>query len=409
MVLCGVQNRDFSGTQDSSLLNILNGKNSKMIENTASPSQLDEMKPAPRVGFRFLTNKRDMKGTWYRKAKIYRGGKKWFVYYYYYHDGKFNRYKVYEDLNRQPPEEKEAYALDLRDAVNEQLRSGFNPLREDLTVVVRNWSVIQGLNFFKTNLPNRGLRKRTIQSYESVLRFLYEYFPAHTPIKELSKIQVNAIFRQAYLKKKWSNVTFNNYIMFTRAIWNYLIEEEVTDNNPIKVKPLPEQITKHKYFSDEVFKKIKENAPADLLRFIMFLYHTGTRPNEARQLKYDNILRDRKLLFIPASISKNKKDDYVPLTDYILKEFKGEGLIFGTSVNYFTQKWTKLKKDLKLDKDYTLYSIKSTRAIHLANDKADPYTIMRLFRHSGLHVTMSYLRDLNVDINREAVEKGIKF
>lgn len=386
-----------------------------MIENTASPSQLEEMKPAPRVGFSFLTANRDksqtMKYVDYRPARIYRGTK-WHVAYSYRdpETKEFVRFKVYENINRiKDLKEREEFAKQLRDAVNYHLEKGFNPFEEELKVVVKNWSVNQGLNFFKTNLPNRGLRKRTIQSYESVLRFLYEYFPMQTPIKELSKIQVNAIFRQAYIKKKWSNVTFNNYITFTRSIWNYLIEEEVTDNNPVKVKPLPEIITKHKYFSDEVFKKIKDKSPADLLRFIMFLYHTGTRPNEARQLKYEHIDRQRKLLKIPAFISKNKKDDYVPLSEYILKEYRGEGFIFGTSVNYFTQKWTKLKKDLKLAKDYTLYSIKSTRALHLANDNADPYSIMQLFRHSGLHITMAYLRGLNVTVNREAVEKGIKF
>jgi site-specific recombinase XerD len=77
-------------------------------------------------------------------------------------------------------------------------------------------------------------------------------------------------------------------------------------------------------------------------------------------------------------------------------------LIFGSSVNYFTQKFTKLKKQLSLPKEVTMYAIKHTRAIHLAQDGADPYSIMQLFRHSGLDITMAYLRDLGVNVNRQA-------
>lgn len=145
-----------------------------------------------------------MKHVDYRPARI-RTGKKWYVEYSYRDPTtfKFHRFKVYENINRiKDLKEREEFARELRDAVNYHLEKGFDPFKEDLKVVVRNWTVNQGLNFFKTNLPNRGLRHRTIQSYESVLRFLYEYFPLQTPIKELSKIQVNAIFRQAYLKKK---------------------------------------------------------------------------------------------------------------------------------------------------------------------------------------------------------------
>lgn len=385
-----------------------------MTGNTSSPSQLEKIEPVPRAGFRFLSNNSDVKGAkyiTYRPAKIRRGSK-WYIEYYYLDPAtkEFERFKVYENINRiKDPKDKEEFAKKLKDAVNYHLDKGFNPFEGELKVVVKNWSVVQGLNFFKQNLGNRGLRKRTQQTYGSVLKFLYAYLPLQTPIKELSKIQVNAIFRQAKEKKKWSNVTFNNYITLTRAIWNYLIEEEVTDNNPIKVKPLPEEITKHRYFSDEVFKKIKEKSEPELLRFLMFLYHTGTRPREATQLKYENILTDSKQLFIPAHISKNKKDDYIPLTAYIMENYKGIGLIFTKSLSQYGKYFYKIKKGLKISDDYTIYSIKATRAIHLAQDGADPYTIMELFRHSDLGITKSYLRDLGVNINREAVEKGIKF
>ena len=156
---------------------------------------------------------------------------------------------------------------------------------------------------------------------------------------------------------------------------------------------------------DIVPHEIKEDAVPELLEFLLFLYHTGTRPNEARQLTYEHINHDSRLLMVPASISKNKKDDYVPLSQYILDKYKGEGLIFGTPVNYYSKKFNGLKSKLGLPAGVNLYSIKHTRAVHLAQDGASPYAIMQLFRHSSLDITMRYLAGLGLTVNREAADK----
>lgn len=78
-----------------------------------------------------------------------------------------------------------------------------------------------------------------------------------------------------------------------------------------------------------------------------------------------------------ASVSKNKKDDYVPLSDFVLANYQQSGRLFKHQVNYYGTKFRELKKELGLAKDFTLYSIRHTRAIHLSQDGADPYTIMQ--------------------------------
>jgi len=382
-------------------------------ENTGKilfPSQQSEPRPALVAGFGFIKHYGDKTGTLkfirYKPAKIYSKSHKWFVWYSYFNpaENRYVRFRVYEDLNRiKDPKEKKKYAELLRDAVNYGLRHGYNPFekKEDYQ---KTWSLIQGLNYFKQHLYDRGLRKRSIQSYESIVRAMYRGFKPYL-LNDINEITQHHV-RSFLSGNEWTNTTFNNNLTLVRTIFNYLIDAEIMEKNPAsKVKPLPENIKKHRYFEDDVWQKIKEKASPDLLRFILFLYHTGTRPNEARQLKYEHILRDRKLLFVPASISKNKKDDYVPLSEFVLNEFKGEGFIFGTSVNYFSQKFIELKKELKLHKDITLYSVKHTRALHLALDGANPYAISSLFRHQSLEITQRYLRDLGVTVNREAADK----
>lgn len=382
-----------------------------MAKNTPSPSQLGFVRPATGAGFRLLDNFGDMKGTRnkhikYKPAKLHDKGKKWFVWYSYRAEGQatFKRYKIYAGINQIKNEkEKREHADTIITAINAMLLKGFDPTQE-LTTPKKEVSLIQGINYFKQNLYDRGLRKRTIQSYESVIRMMYEGLKGIllNDINSITKAQVGSFLRSIMIKNKWSNATYNNNLTFVRSIFNYLVEHEMLDKNPATVKPLPETITRHRYFDDETFEKIKAKAPADLLRFLMFLYHTGTRPNEARQLKYEHIQKD--LLFIPAQISKNKKDDYVPLADYVRDNYKGTGFIFGTSVNYFSEKFRALKKELGLAKEYTLYSIKHTAAVRMARRNVPPYAMMQFFRHSGLEITMSYLRDLGTTISREALE-----
>lgn len=379
------------------------------------PSQPQDTKPASVAGFSFIDNYGgqngfDMKYVNYRLSKLSKG-KKWYVSFSFKNPktGKFQKFKVYENINRiKDLDERKEYGKDLMAAVNRALREGFNPFVKRFTKEVqKTWTLGQGLNYFKQKLGERGLRKRTIQSYQSVLKMLYKNLAPllRQDIKEITKNNIKA----ALSNNKWSNTTYNNNLTFTKAIFNFLIDTEILKENPAqRIKPLPETISKHRYFDNETWNKIKEQCPTDLLEFILFLYHTGMRPNEARQIKYEHIQGDK--LLIPATISKNRKEAFIPLSKYMIEKYKtGSGFIFGTSVNHYSKKFLELRRKLKLSDEFTLYSIKATRAIHLAEAGASPYSIMSLFRHSSLEMTMKYLRGLGLNLNREAAEKGIRF
>ena len=390
-----------------------------MISEDVYPLPLsdNETKPTPDGRFRFSKlygAKMGAKHIDYKPAEIYKGNK-WYVYYSYWDEqrGKFKRFRVYEDINRLKGEEKEEFAELLKRAINYGLSKGFNPFEFEKSKlqVVKKWSLVQGLNYYKQNIVNRGLRVRSQKIYGSVLKFLYKYLAPvmNEDISKITKNHILAAFRKAKTERKWENSTYNTYITFTRTIFNFLINEEILKENPAQIKFLPENLKKHKYFSDDIFDKIKKKAEPELLRFMMFLYHTGTRPNEAMQLKYENIQRDRRLLFVPAEIAKTRKDGYIPLTDYILENYQGEGFIFENVDRHYSRLFAKVKKSLKLPSEYTMYSIKATRAVHLTQEGVSIYFIMQLFRHSNPMTTMSYLRDIGAAVDTSSVEKGIKF
>lgn len=376
------------------------------------PSQQKIVKGSKSEPFRFMSGKGEKKGKDlnYREAVLHDVGKKWYVYYSFYHEGKWHPKKVYEDINRiKNISDKRAYGMDLVWAVNDALKKGFNPFSLVKLKIEKVWTVNQAVSYFKTKLEERGLRKRTLQSYSSGIRMLEKYFNTNDPLHSLTKSECNTRLLKAHRDNKWSNTTFNNNLTFCRTVWSFLIDNEITKDNPFTlVKPLEQTISRNQAMTDTEWKKVKENADPELLGFLTFLYHTGTRPSEANQLTYSHILQERGLLFIPGKISKNKKDGYVSVSKEYLNTLKGEGVIFGKPINYFSKKFLALRSELKLNKNVTLYSIKHTRAVHLAEAGASPYSIMQLFRHSSLTITMSYLKSLGLNISTEAAEMGIK-
>lgn len=378
----------------------------------AVASHDNKIEPAPVASFRFLNQNGDTMGT-YKKAKIHRG-RKWFVYYSFFHEGKFHRFKVYEDINRQPLEEREAYAQKLVKAINETLKQGFDPYKEELVLVAKNWTLIQGFNFFKQNLGKRGLKHRTVQTYESVLRmFTDEFKPINNnPIKEVTKSQVRQVLLNAKQKHKWNNTTYNKYLIFLRAIFNYLIDEEsgILEMNPAnRIKPLPETIMGNKAWTDGEFELIKTNADPELLRFIMFVYYTGARPSSVAKVHSDDILADRKLLWIPGNQIKDKEGLYIPISEDFINEYKNGGKVFSMNAGAYSDRFLTLRRKLKLPESLKLYSVKHTRAVHLIEAGVSPYSIMELFGHSDFNTTMSYLRGVGIVIHKEVAEKGIKF
>lgn len=393
-------------------------KPDKINAGTIPDSPQDFPKPLTAGRFRFLAIIGDTKGDTamaknYRPAKLSSPDKgKWFCYFFYRNPqtGKFDRFKVYEGINRvKDRTERLEYAKDLIWAVNEHLRLGYNPFEKPtLTISVKNWTLYQALNYFKQKLPERNMRKKSDQTYGSTLKLLYEL--PNVQVNELSKDMCKTFLHKQAEKKSWSNRTYNNNLSFARIIFTFLQEAEIVEKNPFKlIKKLPVNSSRHRPYDQKTFEKILLNADDDLKEFILFLYNTGVRENEARQLEYEHVLRDRTkpVLFIPGHISKNKRDDYVPITKEFADKYQGTGKIFGTSRDHYGKRFTALKKKLKLHKDYTLYSVKHTKAIHLVEAEVPPFSIMKFFRHTSIDTTMIYLRSLGLDIGREALKQSL--
>lgn len=367
----------------------------------------------------------------YRPPKIKKTKSRWYIEYWYrvppelkseYNNKEWHRFRVMEDINRYKTDD---YAAWLLKRVQDALQSGYNPFDQETPYFIKEepeqpnaWSLNAGLDAFIEYCKDKRLRHKTIQSYKTLVNFLKDYFlkdnQIYKPIASFTKNDLKAFI--ADKKKGWNNSTTNNYISFTKVIFNWFVKEDVIIKSPaIALEALPVNISRHKYYSDKIIADLKElllKRDPYLWEFIQFIYFTTLRPqSEAIKLQNSSILWDRKLLYVPAHISKTGVDRYVPLGDEVLNVLQSrktqplEYYIFGGgkphSINYIAGKFKPFKEKLGLGKDFSLYGIKHTRIIHLKSDGVPDADIMSLTGHTSYESYSKYLRELGLTVNAE--------
>nr|WP_295875584.1 site-specific integrase [uncultured Chitinophaga sp.] len=280
---------------------------------------------------------------------------KWYVFYFYMHpfSGKYERFKVYEDINLFRGEEKIQYAKDLRDATTIALKNGYSPWDEEEKLDVflaesekhaaaraagdlSNASMIYGLHLFLTAKKEAGKSDSTISAYTTTANFVRNWLNENgmllTPAANLTGPQLLQILKEEAIKnpeEKWENKTYNNYLLYLETILNWLAKDingKIIPHNPIKGAEQREVTTNRpSAYTDEeleaVLKAVRDAGDIYVEGLILTSYYAAIRSKaEMRGFKIENIRWDRDLLLLGADATKARREDYVPL-DPILKEF----------------------------------------------------------------------------------------
>ena len=157
--------------------------------------------------------------------------------------------------------------------------------------------------------------------------------------------------------------------------------------------------------------------------FVKSIYYTCIRPKELTQLQVHNIDFDKRIITIPAHISKNKKDGIVHIDDFyneLLKEyyfnapphaflFCNDTILWGDvsyQANRPYKRFVKILDNLNLsNKGYTLYSVKHYSNVQKYLCGFTVEEIMLCNRHHSLSETENYLRDLVefVDVRKKLI------
>jgi site-specific recombinase XerD len=374
----------------------------------------------------------------YRPAKLCTGSR-WYVYFYYrvpaelrekYNGKKWRRFKVNQEVNRWKDHE---YANALIEAVNLALKEGLNPFEDEKMELLMDdgpkveLSIKEAVEMYLTEVANRGLSKKTVDRYTNVCELLHQFFVQRgihkQPVSKVKKSHIKSFLVANKQEKQWSNRQYNNVRDYIFTMFEYLRKEEVIDRNPVElVDSLSVQTKKHKYYDKILFPKVtrlmSEKQPY-LWQMAQFVYYGAVRSsNELRHLKVGDIMEGGDLLLFRAEVSKSNRDDIVPVDPNLKKVFEQMGLlsqdadpdkyIFSihlqpgerpVSDDFIAKRFRKIRSELNLSQDYTLYGFKHSRCVHLLKDGVKLSDISKLFRHTDIATTAKYARDLGVDFD----------
>ncbi len=307
----------------------------------------------------------------YKPARLVDGTKPYIEFYIWDNENKkLARKRIYKNASQK-----------LADQINEDLEKEniYSPSNTEKLIAEKEQKkkTETAVNAFQYALNSAypRLRQKSKERYKSHINtfcdFLKENYKGLT-IRDLQQSHVIEHLNLLQEIRKIGNKTRNAHGSTIRIMLSDLKEIDYVDTNVMtNFKNLKESnSTAHKFYTEEQRKTLKEVISVEhpnLWLVCQFMFYTFARPYEISLLKIGYIETDTSKLYIPASISKNKKSERVDIPRQLMQALYKTGFLshhsdlylFGkngvpsnvpTQREYFTKEYSKIRNRLKLSK-----------------------------------------------------------
>ncbi len=203
-----------------------------------------------------------------------------------------------------------------------------------------------------------------------------------------------------------SNSSIRSVYFALRFYHQYVLKKRFCEELPLAKKDMKLPIVLSK---DEIMRMIAATNNIKHKLVIVFLYYSGMRLDELRNIKWQDLDFDREIIHIKSG--KGKKDRIV-FFHKRLKEtldifgIKKEGYIFYTNKKYNARTIQRiveiLAKKCSIIKKVTPHTLRHSFATHLLENGADIRYIQKLLGHQNLKTTQIYTHVANKDIQKLA-------
>lgn len=292
---------------------------------------------------------------------------------------------------------------------------------------------------------SKNLAQKTMKSYEQTLKLFQLYMEKEQGIREIDKVTSKQIREYiGYLKERGkytvqvanadinrpqqrtdngkdiSITTINNYLRNIKVFYNYLDEEHIINDNPVRrIKQLKQAIEKKEPLTKEQVRRLFNSF--DIATFhgyrdymtTKLLLSVGARIGETLSLEVEDLdFRNNTILFKDTK-NKNEKVSYMtPKLSGELKKwisykerYSKSQFLFPTTrqtkmtVANFEQNLTRNSKQVGLQ--VNPHKLRYTFANDFLKAGGSIYILSKLLQHSSVQVTEIYLNFSRDDLRRE--------
>ena len=370
----------------------------------------------------------------YTLPKIYHGGdnfdlkKRWYVYFSYRNpetdllERQPNIYMSVNQNNKTVKERLRALKL-IQKNLTKLLKEGHSPYQISAEI---NEKSIKNALLFAFEIKKRTLSDTSIPDYRSKMNAFIKFLEENSyDFLFLSNFKRKYIIDYLNeISETKSAKTRNNALVVISSLFEVMKDNELISENLAhginyeKTKPV-----RHKTFSDsqldKLFAEIEKDK--DLFLFIQFVSYNFLRPIEVVRLRYCDLKLESEPAYLEFK-AKNKPIKIKIIPEIMLKELQkfktnnSDDFIFKTNDkgietqevnrrNYFSGKFSAIKKKFKLGEEYTVYSFRHTfitklyREIRKEKNLLETYDIlMKITGHSTLEALKKYLRDIDAEL-----------
>jgi len=308
--------------------------------------------------------------------------------------------------------------------INAKLATGWSPFLEESGKNFKSWSsaVDDFLKYVKKQHEVKVFRADTVKSYNSNINMIQEFIKLKNK-KIVFALQINNVFcveylDWIYLEKNRSAVTRNNHLVFLKLFCNFLLSRGILkENSATAIQHIKVPKKTREYIPVQLRKEIAEKLKTYDHSFdvaCQLTYYCFIRSTEMVNLKAYMIDLSKNSIFIPETISKNKKSSYITipqqlhqvlkihlancnLNDYIFSEkFRpGKEKI---NIRKIQSAWDILRSDLGFESKYQFYSYKDTGITDLLMSGVPAIKVRDQARHYDIKITELYTsRNLGCD------------
>ena len=357
----------------------------------------------------------------YTPPKLTRG-KIWYISYYVQDPltKKLRRMRI--KVNRgKTVKEKNAAARAIMGRLSEKLALGWNPLLERQAPKAYK-KLFDALDNF-IDAKSRELEPNSMRSYNSFVRTLRNWLQNHgcddsTYVCAFTEDMAIDFMEGIESNPKISPRTYNNYLLFCRVLFDWMIERSYISENPFaSIRRKTKKLTtkKRRAFTDEELVRLwtfLQDANPEYMLVCQFCYCCLLRPKEIALLKCSDIRPESQTVLVRGEIAKNDNTSSRTIPDSMMPFIRKLDLsrpdlfLFGKHKNYdfkpgkeaaeerkIAKYWSEVvRKECGFPMELAFYSLKDTGVTNMIASGVPVSFVQQQADHSSLAMTSIYCR-----------------